>query len=80
MHLMRYLQPLVANIPATYYLLNAENEHQRSINEEWCWIFGNQGIVRIFEHMTPQLTALKGQNAIYQTKNTDFKLIAVVNC
>jgi hypothetical protein len=77
---MRYWQPLGAKTTATRYLPHPEIERQRSVNSFWSCLFGNQGIARIFEHITESLTALIGKNTIYQTKNTDSKLIDIANC
>jgi len=61
-------------------LLHPENERQRSVNSFSCCIFGNQGIARIFAFIMELLTALIGKNTIYQTLNTDFKIIDIASC
>jgi len=77
---MTYCQPLGSSSTVTRSLPHPENEHQRNVNNFWSCILGNQGIVRTFEHITEQLTALIGQNTIYQMKNTDSKIINIAKC
>jgi len=77
---MRYWQLLEAKITTTCFLPHSENKRQHSVNSfRWC-IFGNQGIARIFTHITELLTAFKCRNTMYQRYNTDSKLIDIANC
>ena len=77
---MRYWQPFGAKTTATRTLPHADNQHQWSINYFWSCIFGNQGIVYIFEHTTELLTARIGKNTVYRRNITDSKIINIVHC
>ena len=77
---MRYWYPLEANPTVTYSLPQPENDSQHSGNSVRSCIFGNEGIMWIFAHITDILTACKGKNTIYQRYNTDSKLIDIVHC
>jgi len=77
---MRYWQPLDPKTTWTCSLPNPENERQQRVNSFRWWKFGNQGIVWIFARMTVLLTALAGTNTIYQSWNTDAKLIHIAKC
>jgi len=80
-HLLRgYWQPWVARTTARSSLRCPGNEHQRSVNNFCSCIFGNQGITRLFEHITELLTASIGKNTIYQRTNTDSKIIDIAHC
>jgi len=63
---IRYWQPLLAKTTATYSLPHPDNERQWSVNSLRCYIFLDQGILRIFVRITVLLTALIGKNTIYQ--------------
>ena len=77
---MRHWQPLGAKTIVTCSLLNPENQRQRSINRFCSSTFQNQGITRIFKHITELLPTLIAKNAIYHRKNTDSKLIDITSC
>jgi len=62
----RYWQPLTAKTTATCSLPHPENQHQLSVNSFRCCIFHNQGIARIFVHITESLTAWIRNNTIFQ--------------
>jgi len=78
--LMRYWRPLGAKTAATRSLPQPENERQRSVHDFWSCIFGNQGILRIFDDIQEILTALLAKSTIYQRKNTDSQIIDIANC
>jgi len=64
---IRYWQPLQAKTTAICSLPQPDNERQRSIDNFSCCIFGYQGIAQIFAFIMELMTALMGQNKIYQT-------------
>jgi len=78
--LMRYWQPLGAKTTATCSLLHLENECQLRFNRVCNWLFSNQGIVRMLEHITELLPALIGTNTIFERKNRDSKLNDIASC
>jgi hypothetical protein len=77
---MEYWQPLLAKTTAKRSLPQPENVHQRSINSFSCCIFGNQVIALISGLITESLTAIIGQNTIYQRQNNYSKLIYIASC
>jgi hypothetical protein len=77
--LIRYWQSSLTNTTEACNLLHPENEYQRRVNSVCSGIFGNQGIVQLFALITELLTALMGNNTIYQWSNTDSKLIDIAN-
>jgi len=56
-----------------------ENERQRSVNNFWSCILGNQGITQILELITELLTAFIGKNTEYKRNNAESKIIEIVN-
>jgi len=77
---MRYWQPLGAKTAVTCSLPHLENECQRRVNNFWFRIYGNQGIARRFKHIEELSTALMGKTIIYETTNTDSKIIDIATC
>jgi len=75
-----YWQPLLVKTTATCSLPHPENQRQRSVNSFSCYIFGNQGIVWIVTFMSELLTALIGNNTIYQRWKTDSKWSDIASC
>ena len=78
--LMTYWQPLGAKTTATRSLLHSENERPQWVNSICSWVFGNHGIVWIFEHIMELLPTLIGKTTSYQRNNADFKLIDIASC
>jgi len=54
-----------------------DNERQLSISIFGSCILCNQGIARIFDHITDILTALVVQNTAHKRKNIDSKIIDI---
>jgi len=61
-----YWQPLLAKTTATCSLLYPENERQQSFNSFHCCLFVNPGIALIFVFITELLTAMIGNNTMYE--------------
>jgi len=57
-----------------------ETERQRSINNIWSCILGNQGFLRIGAPMTELLTTSLAKNATGRRQNTYSKIINVADC
>ena len=57
-----------------------ETEHQRSINNIWSCILGNQGFLRIGAPITELLTTCLAKNATGRRQNTYSKIINVADC
>ena len=64
----------------THTLRHHKTERQRSINNIGSCILGNQGFVRINEHITELLTASIAKNTTYNRKNIYSKIINVADC
>jgi len=72
--------PLKPKTKVTCLLPHPENEHQRSINNIWSCILGNQGFARIHELITELSTAFIAKNITYNRKNTGSKIINIADC
>ena len=57
-----------------------ENEHQWSVHNCGCCIFGMHGITQIYVFITELLIRFIGKKTIYYRKNTDSKIIDIANC
>jgi len=77
---MMLLPPFHLKQCLTHKLPHHETERQRSVNNSWSCILGNQGFTRMNQLITKQLTALTAKNAMYNGKNTDSKIINVIDC
>jgi hypothetical protein len=64
----------------THTLPHHESEHQRSINNIWSCILGNQGFLRICAPITELLTTSLAKNATGRRQNTYSKIISVTDC
>jgi len=71
---IRYWQPLLAKTKAASSLLHPDVERQQSVNSFGSWVFGNQGIVRIFTPITEPLTDSIGQCTIYERFQHGFQI------
>jgi len=61
-------------------LPHPESEHQWSLNNFCCGIFGNPSITQILELITKLLSSLSLENTKHISKNTDFKIINIAIC
>jgi len=77
---MRHWLPLWAKSTATCVLPHPETEHRQGVNNFSSCIFGNEGIVGMFEHITGLLAAFVGENTMQQRTNTDSKIIDIAYC
>jgi len=64
----------------THTLPHHETECQRSVNNIWSCILGNQGFLRIGAPITEQLTTSIAKNATDRRQNTYSKMINVADC
>ena len=72
-------QPFHLKQCMTHTLPHHGTERQRSVNNIWSCILGNQGFVQIIELITELLTASIAINATYKRKNTYSKIINVAD-
>jgi len=77
---MMLWQPFHLKQCMTNTLPHHETEHQRSVNNIWSGILGNQGFPLINELITELLTAFIAKNTTYKRNNTYSKIINVVDC
>jgi len=64
----------------TYTIPHHETECQRSVNNIWSCILGNQGFLCIGVPITKLLTTCLAKNATGRRQNTYFKIINVADC
>jgi len=64
----------------THKLPYYETERQRSVNNIWSCILGNEGFMPMNQLTTALLTAFIAKDTTYNRKNTDSKIIEVADC
>jgi len=73
-------QPFHLKQCMTHKWTHHETERQRSINNIWSCILGNQGFTQMNQLITELLTSVKAKNTMYNRKNMDSKMINGANC
>jgi len=73
-------QPFRLKLCMTDPLPHHKSERQRSINNVWSCLLGNQGLARINELITELLTAFIAKNTTYNRKNSDSNVMNIADC